>query len=288
VTTPGAVTLGPFLGGCCLGPLAAETTVGSVRGRRSGSTDNILAVLTNPQETGVIVDWTHKLCTLAGTFTGGQIDNGDNGQASASVDVYVTGTLVNQPPVADAGATARTVECTSSQGAMVTLDASRSSDADGNIALYGWRAAGTGAPVTSPSGNAAVTTRQALGETTYAVRVVDGRFAADTDTVAVSVVDTTKPTIACNAPGTITPSDVQRGISFRATATDGCSGVSGIAITGYACTKPTSCRVKFQGDTLTILDSGGVGSTISWTVSAGDSAGNGSAKTCQLDVVRKP
>jgi hypothetical protein len=289
-STPDAVTLGPFLGGCCLGPVAAGSAVGSVRGRRSGTTDALLAVVTNPQAAGVIVDWAHKQCTLAGTFTGGEISNGDNGDASANVDVYITGTLVNQPPVADASATGLTVECTSPQGAAVMLDASRSSDPDGNIALYGWRRdSATGPYVSPPSGNPALTTRQALGPTTYALRVVDGRFAADVTTVGVSVVDTTKPVIACNAPSTITPDSVPEkgGISFKATATDVCSGVSGVAIAGYTCTKPASCRVRIQGDTITILDSGGVGDTISWTVSAGDAAGNGGQKTCQLNVVKK-
>jgi hypothetical protein len=253
-------------------------------------TDDLLAILSNPQQAGLIVDWAHKQCTLAATFTGGEIDNGDNGDAGASVDVYITGTLVNQPPVADASATARTVECTSPLGAALTLDGSRSSDLDNNIALYGWRLdSATGPYVSPPSGNPSLTTHQALGQTTYALRVVDGRFAAGSDTVGVSVVDTTKPVIACNAPPTITPNSVleKGGLSFSATATDVCSGVSGVAITGYRCTKPASCRVRIQGNTVTILDPGGVGDTITWTVSAADAAGNGGTKTCQLNVVKK-
>jgi hypothetical protein len=290
-STPDAVTLGPFLGGCCLGPLATETTVGSVRGRRSGTTDHIVSVLRNPEgASGLIVDWAHKTCTMAGSFTGGQISNGDYGDGTASVDVYLTGTIVNQPPAASAGATRPTVECTSAQGATVTLDASASRDADNNIALYAWRrGSASGAYVAPPSGNPMVTTLQAPGQTTYALQVADDRFAADDTTTDVSVVDTTRPTIACNAPATINPSDVPKrgGISFTATATDVCSGVSRVAVTGFTCTKRTSCEVRFQGDTLTILDSGGVGDTISWTVSAADAAGNGGQKTCQLSVVKK-
>jgi hypothetical protein len=45
--------------------------------------------------------------------------------------------------------------------------------------------------------------------------------------------------------------------------------------------------VRIQGDTITILDSGGVGDTISWTVAANDGAGNAGQKTCQVNVVKK-
>ena len=42
-----------------------------------------------------------------------------------------------------------------------------------------------------------------------------------------------------------------------------------------------------MGDTVTIFDAGGVGDIISWTVNAGDVAGNGAQKTCQVTVVKK-
>jgi len=134
------------------------------------------------------------------------------------------------------------------------------------------------------------TTQQALGQKTYALRVVDGYLAADSRTVDVSVVDTTGAAISCNAPATMKPSDVvdkKTGLSFRATATDTCSGVSQVVVTSFGCTKPQECRVQLAGDTITILDSGGIGDVISWTVAARDAAGNGALKTCQLTVVKK-
>jgi len=290
-TDPTAVTLGTALGGCCLGALPVGTAVASARGRQSGSSDAIVGVFTNAQEVaGLIVDWTHKTCTLAGALTG-SIKNGDS-EAAMNIDVHLTGVLVNQPPHADASKTKKTVECTSGQGALVSLDASGSTDADDNIAYYVWRPSpDPGSNVAAPSGNPVITTQQAVGRKTYGLRVVDDRFAADTDTVQVSVVDTTQPTISCNAPATITPSDVPEkptaGISFRATASDVCTGVSHVAITSFACTKPQQCKVKIQGDTITILNSGGVGDTISWTVAAQDVAGNGGQKTCQVNVIKK-
>lgn len=287
-TAPNAVTVTTFLG-CCIGALPTGTAVASARGRQSGSSDTIVGVFTNAAAVaGVIVDWANKTCALAGTLTG-SIKNGDR-EDPMSIDVSLTGALVNQPPHADAGKTKKTVQCTSPQGAVVTLDGSGSSDADTNIAYYVWRR-GSGSNVADPSGNPVITTQQALGGTSYALRVVDDWFAADTDTVAVSVVDTTQPTISCNAPATITPSDVPEkktaGLSFKATASDVCTGVSRVAITGFTCTKPQECEVQIQGDTITIFDSGGVGDTISWTVSAQDGAGNAGQKTCQLNVIKK-
>jgi hypothetical protein len=286
-----AVTLGPFLDGCCLGPLAAGTTISSIRGRKSGSSDAIVSVVQNTNSVaGVIVDWENKVCELAGPLSTFAISNGNNGVGIASVDVTLTGVLVNQPPNVDPSKTKTTVECTSPKGAMVTLDASASSDADSNIALYAWRiGSNTGSAVTTPSGNPVVNTQQALGKTTYALQVVDDRFAADGSTIDVSVVDTTPPTISCNAPATINPSSVvdKVGITFTATASDTCSGISTLAIKNYSCTKPQECVAQIQGNAITVLNSGGIGDTISWTVSAVDGAGNTSQKSCQVSVVGK-
>jgi hypothetical protein len=108
----------------------------------------------------------------------------------------------------------------------------------------------------------------------------------------ITVVDTTPPVIDCDAPSTITPPDAP--ISFRATATDNCEEVLSVEITGYDCFKFTkkgkrvdkteSCVIELDGDTITILDSGGVGDNITWTVIATDSCGNSSERTCALEV----
>ena len=49
--------------------------------------------------------------------------------------------------------------------------------------------------------------------------------------------------------------------------------------------KSESCVVDINGDTVTILDSGGVGDQISWTVTATDSNGNTIVATCGVEVV---
>jgi len=109
----------------------------------------------------------------------------------------------------------------------------------------------------------------------------------------INVVDTTPPVISCNAPSTIIPPDAP--ISFTATATDNCDGSPSVEIVAFDCYKFTkkgkqidkteSCVVNLAGDSITILDSGGVGDIITWTVLATDSCGNESVVDCSIKVV---
>ncbi len=123
--------------------------------------------------------------------------------------------------------------------------------------------------------------------------VDDSGNAATRVTRAVTVQDTTPPVIQCNAPPTITPPDAP--ISFTAMAEDACVGAVVPEVTSFDCfwvnpsgklvDKTNSCEVNFSGDTVTILDSGGVKDTIEWTVSASDGNGNTSTETCSVTVV---
>jgi hypothetical protein len=109
----------------------------------------------------------------------------------------------------------------------------------------------------------------------------------------VEVVDSTPPVIDPNAPDTITPPDAP--ISFTATATDNCDSDPSVEITGYDCyfftkkgkriDKTESCVVEIRGDTITILDSGGVDDQIEWTISAEDNCGNPAEATHTVSVV---
>jgi hypothetical protein len=110
----------------------------------------------------------------------------------------------------------------------------------------------------------------------------------------IEVVDTTPPVIDPNAPDTITPPDAP--ISFTATATDNCDGDPSVEITEYDCyfftkkdkriDKTESCVVEISGDTITILDSGGVDDQIEWTISAEDNCGNAAGATHTVSVVK--
>lgn len=290
-TEPEAINLGPFLGGY-LGEVLAGTAFSSAHGRRSGSTDAFAVNGRNNEGLALAMNWADKKCRIAGELVGQAEDN--EGEFDGQVEVALDGDIVNQPPRPDAGPD-QTVECTSPDGADVTLDASGSTDADNNISFYEWRSESQSGPqVTAPSSDPVTQTQQTLGDQVYYLRVVDRRFAADDDSVGVSVADTTAPQILCNAPATIVPSDVpkqtkkpRQGISFTATAEDSCTGVSAVMIDSFACTRPTSCEVGIQGATLTIYDSGGIDDIISWIVSAQDAAGNSSQQACQLSVVKK-
>jgi len=131
-----------------------------------------------------------------------------------------------------------------------------------------------------------------LGETDVTVTCNDGME----DTVedcTITVVDTTPPSIECNTPVTMVPQDAP--ISVVATGNDNCDAEPSIEIAEFDCfaytgkgkrvDKTESCVVDVVGDSVTILDSGGVGATITWTVLATDSSGNTSANVCQVQVV---
>jgi hypothetical protein len=120
----------------------------------------------------------------------------------------------------------------------------------------------------------------------------DGNTASAVQNVLVE--DTTPPEVFCNAPATITPPDAP--ISFTATAEDVCEGPLTPTIVDYGCFKITkkgkiidkteSCIVYFGGDTVTIADSGGVGTRITWTAEATDGSGNVTSVECGVDVIR--
>lgn len=96
----------------------------------------------------------------------------------------------NSPPIADAGDD-QIVEQTSYEGAEVTLDGSGSTD-DGKLEplTYTWTWNGNSASGVSP------TVTLPLGTTTITLTVFDGEY-EDSDTVIISVVDTTPPEVEC-------------------------------------------------------------------------------------------
>jgi hypothetical protein len=111
----------------------------------------------------------------------------------------------------------------------------------------------------------------------------------------IDVVDTTPPVISCNAPATVTPPDAP--ISFTATATDNCDDDPSVEITEFDCffytkkekriDKTKSCAVEVVGDSITILDTGGVGTHITWITRATDSCGNVHEDGCEVEVVKQ-
>jgi FtsP/CotA-like multicopper oxidase with cupredoxin domain len=112
---------------------------------------------------------------------------------------------------------------------------------------------------------------------------------------SVSVVDTTPPLISCNTPSKIAPSDVIQ--TYTATATDTCDAEVIPITTGFDCfsfnpagknvDRTDGCEVTINGNILSIVDSGGVGDLIEWTIEATDESGNTATEICTISVVRK-
>lgn len=132
-----------------------------------------------------------------------------------------------------------------------------------------------------------------LGENGITFSATDASSNTGMCSAKITVQDTIPPVIDCGTPATITP--VNAPVSFTATAEDVCTGPLTPAIVDYECYKVTkkgkvinkeqSCVVSIAGDTLTILDTGGVDARIVWTAQATDGNGNPSSATCEVNVV---
>ncbi len=105
-------------------------------------------------------------------------------------------------------------------------------------------------------------------------------------------IDKTAPILQCNSPDFITPPDAP--VTFVANAIDNLDPGATAGVTGFACVANNgagkqvhrSCEIVVDGSKLTVLDSGGVGDVISWSLAATDLAGNPSSDGCTLPVIR--
>jgi len=126
----------------------------------------------------------------------------------------------NQAPVANAGPD-QTVECTGTtpfRGANVNLNGSASSDPDGDPLSFSWSAPGASF-ITVPT-IAQPLARFPMGPTTASLTCSDSVLSS-TDTVLITVVDTTKP-VFTSMPGPITVTNCNPANLTKPTATDGC------------------------------------------------------------------
>ncbi|MFX1512205.1 MAG: PKD domain-containing protein, partial [Promethearchaeota archaeon] len=156
----------------------------------------------------------------------------------------------NRPPVADAGAD-QTHEQTSHAGASVTLDGSGSYDPDFDPLTYSWTWTGGSATGVNP------TATFPLGSTVVTLTVFDGIY-TDTDTVLMTVIDTTPPSITTLGNSivlwppnhkyhTITVSD------FIVSVTDICDadvGIEDIVITSVSSDEPENVKGNGDGNTM--------------------------------------
>ena len=174
-------------------------------------------------------------------------------------------TTVNIPPVADAGQD-QTVECAcnTEQGIQVTLDGTRSSDAEGTPLTYTW----TGPFHESPVQGATPTVtldNGCPGEYVITLIVNDGIDDSEPNDVVITVEDTTPPVLIC--PEDIAVSSSGFGgveVSWTATATDRCD--QNVVVT-------------------TNIPSGSFFKTGVTTVSATATDACGNSSTCTFDVL---
>ncbi|MBI5542284.1 MAG: hypothetical protein HY901_00220 [Deltaproteobacteria bacterium] len=241
----------------------------------------------------VTVDWSSNACSIDGSLS----------VASAGFEVsfvdIVTGTIMNQPPTANAGTDQLDVECNvAGGGARILLDGTNSSDPDGNgdLASIRWFGGSRSGPEVGYALKAVVSQTGLGTNGNWVLRVVDGGGQSDEDTVTARVVDSTAPTVLCNTPATITPPDAEHPAVFTATASDVCAGTLTPTLANPTCyylnkagkrVIRDECAVTIAGATVTISNSGGVGDFISWTASASDGNGNSDAETCTVRVVRR-
>ena len=198
--------------------------------------------------------------------------------------------LNNNPPVADAGPD-QTAECVGG-GATFTLDASGSSDPDGDALTFEWHEGatllGTGSPlnVTLPPGTHVIT-----------LTVTDALGATATDTVTLTVVDTLAPTITgvSASPNSLWPPNHEMvEVTVDYTAFDACC----LASTELSATSSEPDDGLGDGDTagdIEIVDAhhvrlraersgDGPGRTYTITITATDCAGHVTTQTVTVKV----
>ena len=109
-----------------------------------------------------------------------------SGTSDGTTGTQTTGSYVGQPPVANAGA-----DITVETGQPITLDGSGSSDPDGSLVSYEWRAA-SGEGIKSASPTLALGSLP-IGTYTATLIVTDSQSNTATDTMTITVVEATTP-----------------------------------------------------------------------------------------------
>jgi hypothetical protein len=182
---------------------------------------------------------------------------------------------VNTPPIANAGPD-QVVSAGASCQATVTLNATASSDPEGDALSYTWTTedllpppivlsgGGSGAAVTGPMPTGSVP----VGTFTILLTVSDGHGGTATDSVRITVRDTTGPVFS-NVPGPVVAqqsspagASVPLGVP---TAIDNCSGSVAVSSNAPAVFPPGSTTVTF-----TAADAAGNSATAGTTVTVVD------------------
>ena len=170
-----------------------------------------------------------------GLFTLGPASlSGGDSLTGANATLTLVGHIKNLPPIARAGSYPA-LECTSPRGAQLTLDASASSDPDGDFISYQWYQGGPYETKVETIGPRAVV-EAPIGTTNYSVVTTDTKFLFTFDKTAVTVEDTQAPAIDGTVdPGCLWPPDhsmvlYQLGNGLDIHATDACDAAPTLRI----------------------------------------------------------
>ena len=203
-------------------------------------------------------------------------DGDGDGVARVDMGAYE---YTNQAPVANAGAD-QTVTADGSCSAIVRLDGGASSDADGDPLTFTWTGpfgtvAGSTAAVSLPAGTHVIT-----------LTVRDGRGGSSSDTLVVTVVDTTPPAVqsATATPSVLSPANHQWvAVMVTVSAVDGCGGSVRCRITSVTSNEPLGDDWVITGDLTLKLRAErlnkGTGRIYTVTIVCTDAAGNEATKT---------
>jgi hypothetical protein len=179
----------------------------------------------------------------------------------------------NRAPVANAGLD-RTVECASPTGTIATLDGSGSSDPDGDALSYQW----TGS---FPEGGGTVTgvhpaVTLSLGPNPIALTVSDGHGHAATDSLLITVADTTPPVItAVPAQGVLWPPnhrmvEIEVGLSVS----DLC-GTPSLVLNSVTSSEPDDAPGGGDGNTTGDIEDASIGAPDTTVKLRAERSGNG-------------
>jgi hypothetical protein len=189
------------------------------------------------------VDLTSQVLTLKGLVSQEQDDT------TVDIDLDLRAIPFNRPPVAHAEPR-NTIECNTTLGASVTLDATQSTDPDGNIFTELWSLLNIGFIGFGPK----VPFILPYGPHTLQLQVNDKAFAEDFDNDPVNVVDTTSPDLVASVdPSCLWAPDhrmvlFQFGSGLSATSSDVCDPAPTVEVANVTSNQPS--------------ESGGQGNTV--------------------------
>ncbi len=148
---------------------------------------------------------------------------GGDGNLSFSIEVELhTLTYANADPIASAGED-QVVECDDATGVLVMLDATESSDPDGDDLTYQWSVP-AGVVLDDPT-SAEPIGHFPIGITLATVTVTDGNGGIDCDDVQITVIDDMPPEVLCTTDvmSLWPPNGKMRDIGVFIDATDNCT-----------------------------------------------------------------